>query len=170
MGVSTSANWNTAGRALSTRTVSLTVHLWHICIVATGSLSTAGDSGQAFSGLMVIRRGLWRHSLFAVFQYARWVLLHFDLMLASKATKLWYKRMFLFFCPALFIFVVFQCIHEARSQSCIPTNTDYVCKEIPKGRMVWSHLIFIKRMCGYTLFWWSRSDILLTRSNLTSTC
>ncbi|XDV20166.1 hypothetical protein PO909_025534, partial [Leuciscus waleckii] len=34
---------------------------------------------------------------------------------------------------ALFIFVAFQCIHEAWSQSCIPTNTDYVCKEIPKG-------------------------------------
>ncbi|KAK7173654.1 hypothetical protein R3I93_003471 [Phoxinus phoxinus] len=34
---------------------------------------------------------------------------------------------------ALFIFVVFQSIHEACCQSCILTDTDYVCKEIPKG-------------------------------------
>ncbi|XP_018935088.2 uncharacterized protein LOC109062454 [Cyprinus carpio] len=33
---------------------------------------------------------------------------------------------------ALFIFVVFQYIHEAWFQSCIYTETDYVCKEIPK--------------------------------------
>uniref|UniRef100_A0A8C1X843 LRRCT domain-containing protein n=1 Tax=Cyprinus carpio TaxID=7962 RepID=A0A8C1X843_CYPCA len=34
---------------------------------------------------------------------------------------------------ALFIFVVFQCIREAWFQSsCIYTETDYVCKEIPK--------------------------------------
>ncbi|XP_016321241.1 uncharacterized protein LOC107672526 [Sinocyclocheilus anshuiensis] len=33
---------------------------------------------------------------------------------------------------ALFIFVVFQRIREAWFQSCIYTETDYVCKEIPK--------------------------------------
>ncbi|KAF4112897.1 hypothetical protein G5714_005442 [Onychostoma macrolepis] len=33
---------------------------------------------------------------------------------------------------ALFTFVVFQYIHEAWFQSCIYTETDYVCKEIPK--------------------------------------
>ncbi|KAK2911660.1 hypothetical protein Q8A67_003793 [Cirrhinus molitorella] len=34
---------------------------------------------------------------------------------------------------ALFIFVVFQCIHEAWFQSCLSTGTDYVCKAIPNG-------------------------------------
>ncbi|XP_077087155.1 uncharacterized protein LOC143738987 [Siphateles boraxobius] len=34
---------------------------------------------------------------------------------------------------ALFIFVVFQCIHEAWCQSCILIDADYVCKEVPKG-------------------------------------
>ncbi|XP_039518011.1 uncharacterized protein LOC120472064 isoform X2 [Pimephales promelas] len=34
---------------------------------------------------------------------------------------------------ALFMFVVFQCIHEAWCVPCIQTNTEYVCKEIPKG-------------------------------------
>ncbi|XP_067261883.1 uncharacterized protein [Chanodichthys erythropterus] len=40
--------------------------------------------------------------------------------------------MLFFSMHALFIFVVLQCIHEAWFQSCIYTDTDYVCKEIPK--------------------------------------
>ncbi|XP_067294205.1 uncharacterized protein [Pseudorasbora parva] len=33
---------------------------------------------------------------------------------------------------ALFIFAAFQCVHQAWFQSCMPTQTDYLCKEIPK--------------------------------------
>lgn len=60
MGVPTSVSWNTTGCASSTSTVSLTVHWRHICILATGSLSSAGGStSQAFGGWMVIRQELW---------------------------------------------------------------------------------------------------------------
>ncbi|XP_055056709.2 uncharacterized protein [Misgurnus anguillicaudatus] len=44
------------------------------------------------------------------------------------------KWMLFFFLPiALLILMVFRCINVAWFQSCIHTDTDYVCKEIPTG-------------------------------------
>ncbi|XP_043096598.1 uncharacterized protein LOC122346028 isoform X2 [Puntigrus tetrazona] len=67
---------------------------------------------------------------------------------------------------ALFIFVVFQYIREARFQSCIYTETDYVCKEIPKDYPadLTSMIIFVSGLGDISLSMFNSTNLTSVNS------